>query len=149
MKFIQGDACNLAPELGMYHCAVAANLIDRLPDPEKFLSDIGSFILPGGILILLSPYSWMSDYTPKDKWLGGKYVNGERIFTINTLEEVLAPWFEPFMFTNEGSGYDDPIYGMFANGAAARNSLTIPFCLRESRRRFQFTYSEMSVWRRK
>ena len=116
LKFIQGDACNLPSELGEFHCAIAANLVDRLPDPTKFLTDIGRFILPGGILILLSPYTWLAEYTPKEKWLGGKYVNGERVFTIHSLEEVLSEWFEPFNITNEGSGYDDPLYGLFAPG---------------------------------
>jgi hypothetical protein len=97
---------------------------------------------------LLSPYTWLKDYTPKEKWLGGKYENGERVFTIHSLEEKLSPNFEPFNIINEGSGYDDPIYGKFPS-ASARNAITIPFCLRETRRRFQFTYSEMSVWRRK
>jgi len=109
---------------------------------------VGKFIIPGGFLILLSPYTWLQDYTPKDKWLGGKYVNGERVFTIHSLEEALAPWFEPYQVTNEGSGYDDPLYGYFEKGTS-RNTITIPFCLRETRRRFQFTYSEMSVWKRK
>jgi SAM-dependent methyltransferase len=148
VKFVQRDACNLPSDLGMYHCAIAANLLCRLPDPEKFLKDIGRFILPGGFLILLSPYSWLQDYTPKDKWLGGKYVNGERVFTIHTIEEVLSPWFEPYYVENEGSGYDDPLYGYMAKGQK-RNTITIPFCLRTTRRRFEYTYSEMSVWIRK
>lgn len=148
VKFVQRDACNLPSDLGLYHCAIAANLVDRLPDPERFLQDVGKFIIPGGFLILLSPYTWLTEYTPKDKWLGGKYINGERVFTIDSLEEALAPWFEPVQITNEGSGYEDPIYGKFSPGSK-RNTITIPFCLRETRRRFQFTYSEMSVWKRK
>jgi len=148
VKFVQRDACNMPADLGTYHCAIAANLVDRLPDPEKFLNDVGKFILPGGFLILLSPYTWLQDYTPKDKWLGGKYQNGERVFTINALEEALSANFEPYHLKNEGTGYDDPIYGYFAPGEA-RNAITIPFCLQETRRRFQFTYSEMSIWRRK
>lgn len=148
VKFVQRDACNLPSDLGLYHCAIAANLVDRLPDPERFLRDVGKFIIPGGFLILLSPYTWLTEYTAKDKWLGGKYINGERVFTIDSLEEALAPWFEPVQITNEGSGYEDPIYGKFSPGSK-RNTITIPFCLRETRRRFQFTYSEMSVWKRK
>jgi hypothetical protein len=70
------------------------------------------------------------------------------VFTIHCLEEALSPWFEPFPIVNEGSGYDDPLFGEFATGSS-RNAVTIPFCLRETRRRFQFTYSELSVWRRK
>ena len=96
----------------------------------------------------MSPYTWLSDYTPKDKWLGGKYVSGERVFTLHTIEDMLSPWFEPYPLTIDGSGYEDPIYGKLAKGTS-KNGITIPFCLRETRRRFQFTYSEMSVWRRR
>jgi len=57
-------------------------LFDRLPDPEKFLNDVAKFILPDGILIILSPYTWLQDYTPKEKWLGGKTANArERLYS--------------------------------------------------------------------
>lgn len=55
VKFIQGDACNLPEDIGQFHCAIAGNLLDRLPDPAKFLREVGKFILPGGFLILLFP----------------------------------------------------------------------------------------------
>ena len=45
--------------MGEYHVVFAANLIDRLPDPEKFLTDVGKFVLSGGFLVLLSPYTWL------------------------------------------------------------------------------------------
>jgi 2-polyprenyl-3-methyl-5-hydroxy-6-metoxy-1,4-benzoquinol methylase len=59
VHFVQRDACNLPANLGEYHFAVAANLIDRLQEPEKFLADIAKFIVPEGFLILLSPYTWL------------------------------------------------------------------------------------------
>lgn len=148
LHFIQRDACNLPQSLGQYHVAFAANLIDRLPDPEKFLNDIGKFIVPGGFLVMLSPYTWLEEYTPKDKWLGGKTVNAEQVLTLHTVEEILSPWFEPFHIVNEGEGYDDPLYGKFNQGES-RQAVSIPFLLRDTRRRFQFTYSELSIWRRK
>jgi hypothetical protein len=48
---------------------------------------------------------------------------------------MLSNDFEPFNLVNEGGGYEDPIYGYHAPGQA-RNGVTIPFCLRETRRRF-------------
>jgi len=87
-----------------------------LPDPEKFLRDVGKFILPGGFLVLLSPYTWLKDYTPKEKWLGGKYQSGERVYTLHTIEDILSATFEPFILECEGSGYEDPIYGYQAPG---------------------------------
>jgi hypothetical protein len=50
------------------------------------------------------------------------------------LEEALAPNFDPYYITNEGTGYDDPLYGFFGNGEK-RQALTIPFVLGETRRR--------------
>lgn len=49
----------------------AANLIDRLVNPEEFLKEIGNRILPNGFLVLFSPYTWLADFTPKNKWIGG------------------------------------------------------------------------------
>ncbi len=97
--------------LGEYHVVIAGNLVDRLPDPEKFLQDVHKFVAPEGFLILLSPYTWLAQYTPKEKWLGGKNVNAENVMTLHTIEEVLSPWFEPYYVENEGTGYDDPLYG--------------------------------------
>ena len=37
VKFIQGDACNLNKDLGQFDLIFGGNLVDRLPDPAKFL----------------------------------------------------------------------------------------------------------------
>ena len=59
----------------------AANLIDRLPHPAKFLKDIATRIVPDGFLVLFSPYTWLSDFTPKDLWIGGKEEDGAELKT--------------------------------------------------------------------
>jgi ubiquinone/menaquinone biosynthesis C-methylase UbiE len=33
VKFIEGDACHLSPELGKFDVVFAGNLIDRISDP--------------------------------------------------------------------------------------------------------------------
>jgi len=91
---------------------------------------------------------WHENYTPLDKQLGGKYVNDERVLAINILEKELAPWFDSLCITIEGTGYDDPIFGYMAKGTTSK-SITIPYCQRETLRRFEFAYAEMSVWIRK
>jgi hypothetical protein len=49
---------------------LAANLIDRLPDPQRFLKEVLSkLIRPGGTLLLTSPYTWSTDFTPETRWL--------------------------------------------------------------------------------
>jgi len=55
-----------------FHVVLAANLIDRLINPSHFLKEIRKKILPGGFLIICSPYTWLPEYTPKDNWIGGK-----------------------------------------------------------------------------
>lgn len=70
-EFMQGDACNLKPTLTGYDLVFAANLIDRLYEPAKFLRSIHERIKQGGILMIASPYTWLEEHTPKSAWLGG------------------------------------------------------------------------------
>ena len=49
-EFTQGDACNLKPKYQGYDLVLAANLIDRLREPARFLADISQRLKPGGIL---------------------------------------------------------------------------------------------------
>lgn len=50
---------------------LAANLLCRLPDPSIFLRRLPSLIKPGGVLVLVSPYSWLPAWTDQQHWLGG------------------------------------------------------------------------------
>lgn len=121
VEFWQGDACNLKPHFTGYDLVVAANLIDRLYDPAKFLKDIKERINKGGVLLLASPYSWSEDFTTKDKWLG----NGGRS-SLDEITKLLSPEFEPMM-----------------------EPLDVEFVIRESERKYQHTVSQVSVWKKK
>jgi SAM-dependent methyltransferase len=78
--FLQGDACDLPPNATMAGLGVpdggrfsvihGANLLCRLPEPKAFLRRLPSLLVPGGLVVFVSPYSWLKQYTPKDKWLG-------------------------------------------------------------------------------
>ncbi|MCL2915289.1 5-histidylcysteine sulfoxide synthase [Shewanella corallii] len=125
IDFVQGDACNLKPRFTGYDLVYAANLIDRLNDPRRFLDSIAERINNGGYLVITSPYTWLGDYTPKDKWLGGIKVNGENFTTLEGLTEALIGQFEL---------------------VAVRE---VPFVIRETRRKYQHTLSEMSIWRKR
>lgn len=125
--FMQGDACNLAEKYTDYDLVFAGNLIDRLYDPRKFLDLIKGRIRPGGLLVLTSPYTWLEKFTARDKWLGGfKAQTGESYTTLEGLRDALAPEFDML---------DEP--------------RDIPFVIRETRRKFQHTLSQMSVWAKK
>jgi len=46
-----------------------------------------------GLVIICSPYTWKDIHTPREKWVGGKYVNGEKYFTVDGLKDLMAPEF--------------------------------------------------------
>ena len=76
---------------------LASNLIDRLREPARFLRDIAPRLRSGGLLVLTSPYTWLTDYTPKANWLGGVRENGEALGTYQALQRLLAAEFEEQM----------------------------------------------------
>jgi len=124
IAFMQGDACNLVEKFNDYDLVFAGNLIDRLYDPVMFLESIKSRIRPGGLLVLVSPYTWSEEHTPRDKWLGGfKAATGESFTAIEGIEKVLGPEFKMV---------GDPV--------------DVPFALRETRRKFQYGVSELTAW---
>lgn len=120
VRFEVGDACDLRSDLGSFDVVLMANLIDRLPDPARCLSRLPALVRPGGQLIIASPYTWLAEYTPRERWLGGR----DRP-TLDVLRERLAPDFE----------WD-----------GARD---LPFLIREHARRFQWTVSQGTRWRRR
>lgn len=67
--FERGDACALREDIGTFDAVVAANLLCRLPDPEAFLRACVNITNVGGALVLASPYSWLEEWTPRDRWL--------------------------------------------------------------------------------
>jgi len=119
ISFEQGDACNLRADIGAFDLVLMANLIDRLPDPAKCLARLPGLISSGGWLIITSPYTWLEEYTPREKWLDG----GGR-GTLSALKEKLEPDFE------------------------LRKVLDLPFLIREHRRKYQWSVAEASLWRR-
>ena len=125
VNFETGDAQALRRDLGTFDVILMANLIDRLHDPRKCLSQLPHLLRQGGQLILISPYTWMVEYTPLENWLGGFTQDGCPIRTLETLKETLSPNFE------------------------LANLKNLPFVIREHARKFQFSVAEASVWLRK
>ncbi len=123
--FSQGDACNLKPQFNQYDLVLAANLIDRLNEPSKFLASISTRLVPGGILAIASPYTWLEDYTPKEEWLGGKKVNGENHTTLEGLNDYLHKDF------------------------VLLTAVDVPFVIRETKRKYQHTLSQLTLWQKR
>ncbi len=125
VEFYQGDACNLKPQFAGYDLILAANLIDRLYSPSKFLSTIHERLNPGGLLMIASPYTWLEEHTKREEWIGGFKKDGENFTTLDGLKAVLAAHFR-----------------------LVRGPLEVPFVIRETRRKFQHTLSEVTIWER-
>lgn len=127
-SFLQGDASAL-PSLeqlrGKFDCVVGANLIDRLKYPSRFLARCAQIVEKGGILVLTSPYTWLEQYTPVEEWVGGKIVNGKPLTTFEGLQAALGQDFKL-------------VYNAH-----------LPFLIRETGRKHQFTMAHCTVWQKK
>lgn len=124
--FWQGDACNLKPNFKEYDLIMATNLVDRLYNPRLFLDTVHERLNQDGILVLTSPYTWQESSTSREFWLGG-YTdeNGKKIKTIESLKNILHDNFE-LLHTED-----------------------VEFVIKETKRKYQHTISELSVWKKR
>ena len=125
VEFFQGDATNLKPQFTGYDVILAANLIDRLNDPQRFLTIVHERLNLGGVLVLTSPYTWLEEFTTKDNWLGGFRRSGEPYMTLDALRDLLGAHFVML---------DAP--------------KDVEFVIRETRRKFQHSVAEVTAWER-
>jgi len=123
-KFLQGDAMNLDSQLGTFDFILMANLIDRLPDPAQCLAAIPRFLNTNGLLAITSPYTWLTEYTPREKWLGGYTRDGESVRAYDRLAELLS---SSFRFIEE------------------RN---LPFLIKEHERKNQYSIAHATLWQK-
>ena len=80
IRFLAGDALRLPKNLGTFDLLLAANLIDRLADPAKFLKQVlPKLVNPRGIMLLTSPYTWSTDFTPERQWLRNSFPSIQKL----------------------------------------------------------------------
>ncbi|CAM9134685.1 unnamed protein product [Pylaiella littoralis] len=133
-RFFEGDACSLDVEkLGSFDAVLASNLLCRLPKPQSFLEDLPALVRPGGVAVLISPYSWLKEYTSPSQWLGGFREGGDGAKpegeVVDSFDRIRAL--------------------MEANGAfQLEKRIPMPFLIREHARKFQWGCSDGTVWRR-
>jgi len=116
IRFLQGDAMHLPDDLGSFDRVHAANLLCRLPEPQRLLERLPSLVKPGGELVLATPCTWLEEFTPRENWPPGG--------TFEWLKSSLTPDFSLIRQAEE------------------------PFLIRETARKFQWSNSLLTVWRR-
>lgn len=122
VDFEKGDATDLRTDIGSFDLVLAANLLCRLPEPEKFLDRLPELVTPGGQLLLATPFSWLPEYTAQEHWVGGRPSTGP---SWEALCRALEPHFE------------------------LQLSKDLPFLIREHSRKFQYGISLGSRWIRR
>ncbi len=117
--------------IGKFDLIVGSNLLCRLPDPAKFLAEIPNFLTEKGILLLISPYSWLEEYTSKSKWIGATMnsTNGAAVESFDVLRSILE--------TNSSK----PL--------VLEHRENIPFLIREHERKYQLGISDVTIWKQK
>ena len=118
-RFLVGDALNLPLSLGSFDLVLAANLVDRVPDPIKLLAELKRLIRPNGHAILASPYTWLEEFTPRENWLAHASEQ-----TLNRVQRLLEPELSLIAVKE------------------------LPFLIREHTRKFQWSVAQASVWKR-
>jgi putative 4-mercaptohistidine N1-methyltranferase len=134
-SFHTGDACALLdrhqaqdPLLnGQFDGAVVANLLCRLPKPRAFLDGLAAVLKPGGVAVVVTPYSWLDEFTPPEEWLGGAKdaVTGKHVAAKDVLEQE-----------------------MNQRGLVKVHEEQVPLVIREHQRKYQYIVSEATVWRK-
>ncbi len=119
IHFVVGDACALSEDFSPFDVVHAANLLCRLADPHHFITRVTDLLRPGGQLLLTTPFTWLEEFTSKEKWVGG-----DRDSSL-ALKELLSPSFE------------------------LEKELDLPFLIREHERKFQYGISLGMHWRLK
>lgn len=74
LRFEQGDAMALPLYLRDFDAVLFANVLCRLPEPAAALARMqgeAALVKPGGVLVMTTPFSWLPEYTPKERWLAG------------------------------------------------------------------------------
>jgi hypothetical protein len=84
------------------------------------------------VLALISPYSWLEEYTAKERWLGARVdpTTGKPRESFEVVKEIL----------------EHP--GSSENALRLVHRENIPFLIREHERKFQLGVSDYNIWAR-
>ena len=132
VNFFVGDACQLQNYskndiLGTYDGVVMSNLLCRLPDPIASLDGLQLIVNKGGIVVIVTPFSWLDQFTKKKNWLGGYVdpITDEKVYSKTVLKELMED-----------------------RGFVKIHEEEMPLVIREHQRKYQYIVSEASAWRK-
>jgi len=135
VNFFQGDASSLSTYAetrnefkGGFDGVILSNLLCRLPDPEAALVALPGIVNKGGVVVIVTPFTWLEEFTNRAKWLGGVIdpVSKQPIHSKDVLRTIM-----------EEQGFEKI------------HEEEMPLVIREHRRKYQYIVSEASGWRKK
>ena len=118
VDFFSGDAQEVDSKYFGSDLVFAGNLLCRLPEPQKFLNSLKNLVRKNGKLILVSPYTWLEEFTKKEKWL---CANGSS---------------------------EDAIVNILADDFSLTNKKEMPFLIRRHKRMYHWGVSQALVFTR-
>ncbi len=134
VNFFVGDACHidqLSPirenSSTTYDGIIMSNLLCRLPDPMATLNGLNKIVNPGGIVVLVTPFSWLTEFTPRDKWIGGYLdpITKKQIRSKDALKVIME-----------------------RNGFTNIHEEEMPLVIREHARKYQYIVSKATAWKK-
>lgn len=132
VNFFTGDACKLKEyaennTIGTFDGVVMSNLLCRLPDPVACLDGMPHVVNKGGVVVMVTPFSWLEQYTSRNNWLGGIYdpVTGEELRSQDRLQTLME-----------------------ARGFEKIHEEEMPVVIREHQRKYQYIISQATAWRK-
>ena len=91
-----------------------------------FIARLASLLVPGGLVVHVSPFSWLPQYTKRELWLGGRVkADGSPDASFPGLQRAMQ-----------------------AQGFELLHTEDCPFLIREHARKFQLGFSCVTVWKK-
>ena len=124
--FVIQFASSFSSRSGKFDLIIGTNLMCRLPSPRDFLKSVDQFLNVDGMLVLVSPYSWLEEYTKKGEWIGAQTVEGGK--NLDSYEQLSS-----FMQATSPS-------------LQIVHRENVPFTIREHERKFQYGVSDCVIF---
>jgi putative 4-mercaptohistidine N1-methyltranferase len=133
VNFFPGDAQRIQEmkgdgNLSTYDGVVMANLLCRLTNPTACINALPHIVNQGGVVVMVTPFSWLLEFTPRDNWLGGfnDPESKDTIYSKDVLQKIM-----------EDHGFEKI------------HEEEMPLIIREHQRKYQYIISQATGWRKK